>query len=194
MALKNEISIREELMKSVKFLENYDNAHIVDSNHNRHLDQWFNRFRPTHDPVNIELYYELGGWLREDLKNGGDGNLFRLFVEWNMETPPVFIGPNDKFLIEGVDCSQHGDRGPNGSRGSAKSFSRTGHKTVIGHSHTPGIFKGSYQVGTSAVDMDYASGYSSWMNTHCIIYSNGKRGLFSIVKNKLSPLMRELVK
>ena len=41
-----DFSIRKELMLSIDFLEEIENVTIVDSNHHRHLDQWFNRFNP----------------------------------------------------------------------------------------------------------------------------------------------------
>lgn len=191
-SLMKEYSVRDELMRSVKFLEDKPNAVIVDSNHHRHLDQWFNRFMKKSDNVNLELYSELHELLREDLKNEGDGNLFRLFLQRYCKTKIRFVDGNEEFNILDIDCSQHGDIGPNGSRGTSRSFSRTGHKTIIGHSHTPSIEKGCYQVGTSTTDLDYAVGYTSWMNTHCLIYPNGKRALFSLVEDKLSPLMRRL--
>lgn len=183
--------IRKELMLSVKHLdEQRGKCVIVSSNHSEHLSQWFNRFRPERDPINIDLYYELG----EMARLSGSGDLFRLFLERYCKKDLIFVGGNDLFEVAGVDCSQHGHRGPNGARGSAKAFARTGHKTVIGHSHTPAIEKGSYQVGTASMDMSYAVGYSSWHNTHCVIYPNGKRALHSIVNGKLSPIMRTLAK
>lgn len=193
-SLKKQWCIRTELMMSVDHFKKHPNVIVVDSNHNRHLDQWYNRFNPHRDPVNTDLYHELAGLLRKDLLNGGDGNLFRIFVESKMDKPPKFIGANDKFVISGIDLSQHGDRGPNGSRGSAKAFSRTGHRTFIGHSHTPRIEKGCWQVGTTSDEHEYASGYSSWCKMHGIIYPNGKRGMFTIIKNKLSPYLRELIR
>lgn len=191
-SLTKELSIRDELMLSVKFLEKTNDPVIINSNHHRHLEQWFNRARPEQDPVNSELYYELGEMLRQDLIDGGDGDLYRLFLTRYCKADIKFVSGNDAFYVMDIDCSQHGDVGPNGSRGSARSFSRTGHKTIIGHSHTPGIEKGCYQVGTSSTDMEYAIGYSSWMNAHCIVYPNGKRTLFCLVQDRLSPLMRRL--
>lgn len=180
-----ELRIRDELMKSVDFLRGKANAHIVDSNHDRHLNQWFNRFKPQRDPVNCPLYFELAGLM----KDSDEQNLFKLFV--NQYLPDVkFIDSDTIFDVAGIDCSQHGDRGPNGARGSVKSLAKSGHKMIIGHSHTPGIEKGCYQVGVMSPNLDYAKGLSSWLNTHAIIYPNGKRALFSIIKNQLSPLMR----
>jgi len=188
LAISNQLCIREELLKAVKFLEDKVNPHVVDSNHDRHLNQWFNRFKPSGDDlVNLDLYFELTGLLRESTV--GD-NLFRLFIEKHLDNV-VFTNCNEPFMIAGVDCSQHGDRGPNGSRGSARSLSKAGHKMVIGHSHSCAWVKGVVQVGVSDLNHHYANGMSSWTNSHCIIYKNGKRSLFHIVDGKLSPTMQE---
>jgi len=56
---------------------------------------------------------------------------------------------------------------------------------VIGHTHSPGISEGCYQTGTSSLlKLGYTSGPSSWLNTHCSVYSNGKRSLISIIDGK----------
>lgn len=192
-AADGELSIENELMLSVEFLNGYDGAYIVDSNHHRHIDQWFNRFNPKNDPLNAPLYFNLAELATRDIKSGGTGeDLFKLFIRDRCSVPLNFVDCDDSFYIRKIDCSQHGDRGANGSRGSAKSFSKTGHKTMIGHSHTPRIEKGCYQVGIASPDLEYAKGLSSWMNTHGIIYDNGKRALFNIVNDKLSPSMRRI--
>jgi hypothetical protein len=80
----------------------------------------------------------------------------------------------------------HGDRGPNGARGSIKNLRRIGVKSIIGHSHSPGIDEGCYQVGTSTslVPRLQQSGPSSWLNTHCLVYANGKRTLINIINGE----------
>lgn len=191
-AKQGRLSVRDELMCAVEYLEKHPESFIVDSNHHRHLDQWFNRFNPKNDLVNVDLYFELAELLRADLEEGGDGNLFRLFVHAYCGAEVNFVNPDDRFLIRGIDCSQHGDRGPNGARGSARGFAQSGSKTMVGHSHTPQIEKGCYVVGVMSPDLDYAKGLSSWCNTHGIIYDNGKRALFNIIKGKLSPSMRKM--
>lgn len=182
-----EFSIRKELHMSVDFLDQFDNAVIIDSNHDRHLDQWFNRFKPATDPINIDLYYELGEMCRTGKHENG---LFPAYVEKYAKRRHKFVGSNDYYIIADIDVSQHGDRGPNGARGSGKAFAKTGYKTIIGHSHTPRIEKGCYQVGVTSGQQEYAQGYSSWLNCHCIIYFNGKRGILTVINDKLPPLMR----
>jgi hypothetical protein len=79
----------------------------------------------------------------------------------------------------------HGDKGASGQRGSIAGFSNLVDKVVVGHSHTPGIIGGAYQVGTSSrLKLDYTSGPSSWMNTHCLVYTSGKRQLINVINGK----------
>ena len=191
-AMSGKLKVSDELKLAVDFLDRQGKAYLVDSNHHRHLDRWFNRFKPKQDLLNAPLYFELSDLLCKDLAAGGDGNLFRCYVQRYSKAEVHFINPDDTFLIRGVDCSQHGDRGPNGSRGTARAFAASGHKTMIGHGHTPRIEKGCYQVGVMSPNLEYAKGLSSWCNTHGIIYDNGKRALFNIVNGKLSPTMRVL--
>lgn len=193
-SVDGEFSVRSELMQSVAFLEKHDDIAIVESNHHDHLWQWFNRFKPAQDPVNAELYFELGEMARADMVAGGDGNLFRLFLQKYSSKSILFPTANELFLIAGIDCSQHGHRGTNGTKGSAMAFARTSYKTFIADAHTPRIYKGSYQVGVNGDGMPYARGYSSWAKVNGVIYPNGKRALISIVRGKFSPIMRGLIK
>jgi hypothetical protein len=188
------LCMRNELDQSIKFLENRNNAFLTDANHDRHLDQWLNAFVPKHDPLNAPIYYELMSYISQAfIDKRFNAGAFQLYLEHHCKSTLNFIDPNKPFFIEDIDCSQHGDRGPNGSRGSAKGFARSGYKTFIGHSHTARIEKNSWQVGTTELDHDYAQGYSSWTVTHGFIFPNGCRTLCHIVKDKFSPALRKRV-
>jgi hypothetical protein len=64
-------------------------------------------------------------------------------------------------------------------------FSKIGVKTIIQHAHTPGIVDGCYQGGTSTyLELEYNRGPSSWAQTHCVIYANGKRALYTIINGE----------
>ena len=94
----------------------------------------------------------------------------------------VFLGRDQSYSVEGIELSMHGDRGPNGARGARKAFDKVGVRSIVGHSHSPGITGGVYQVGTSSrYDLEYASGPSSWLHTHCVVYRNGKRSLLNVI-------------
>ncbi|MCK4816613.1 hypothetical protein KA005_12660, partial [bacterium] len=78
-----------------------------------------------------------------------------------------------------------GHRGANGSRGTPRQFTKIGPKVTHGHVHSPSIIEGVYTCGVSGVlDMVYNKGPSSWAQTHCIQYSNGKRALITIINGK----------
>ena len=192
---EKEFSVRDELLMLRDYLDSGDRRDtgemiIVDSNHNRHLDQWFDRFKPGVDPVNIDLYFEIGWLAVEDRIRGGDGNVLRLFLEKYGKKKITFVGPNDNLRPLDVDLTQHGDRGPNGSRGSARGFARTGQKSIIGHGHSPCIEKGCYQGGVMG-RAPYACGYSSWLETHTVLAANGKRYQITVINGKLPPLLRK---
>ena len=158
---------------------------IVSSNHHDFLGRWVKSHDPRSDVVNVGLWATLFQYMAAATKLGAGG----------AETPDPFIWlgrqalPGVKFLeadescmIAGVEVGMHGDRGPNGSRGSIKSFGKIGVRSVIGHSHTPGIRDGVYQVGTnSRLRLEYNRGPSSWLHTDCLIYKNGKRSLINII-------------
>ena len=65
---------------------------------------------------------------------------------------------------------------------------KLGTTTIVGHSHTPAILEGCYQVGvTGKLDQGYNKGPSSWMHAHCVLYGNGKRSLLFIRDGRWRP-------
>ena len=85
----------------------------------------------------------------------------------------------------GIQMDMHGHQGPNGSRGSIKNLRRIGVKSIIGHSHSPGVDEGAMQVGTSSrLRLEYNGGPSSWLHAHGLVHANGKRQLVVIVDGK----------
>lgn len=185
---KGESDVRNELDSCVRFLDSVvpenAEAHIVDSNHHSHLAKWVNRLDPKKDLVNAGIYFELMNEISRAAEKGIKEDPFELYVKKHSKINVNFADCNKPFLINEVDCSQHGDRGPNGSRGTVRGFAKTTYKTVVGHGHSPSISQGCYRVGVSSIDMAYASGYSSWLITHCGIYPNGKRTMFHMIDGR----------
>jgi len=183
MALKGDVFIEDEVRMSIDYLERLGQGtlnYIVGSNHNDHLDQWHNKYNVHKDPANAKFH----GWLSSHMYGTNQSALETCFNEWGCSVPYEFLDRNDPKMIATIDTSQHGDVGTNGARGSAKGFAKTTFKVVIGHSHTPCIEKGCWQVGTSTDRMPYARGYSTWMLTDCLIYTNGKRALVNHINGK----------
>jgi hypothetical protein len=152
--------------------------------HHDHLDQWISRADPRVDHVNADLICELQMLIRDDIRGGANTNLMELWMKPHLgSTKVMFLDPNEPFLVNGVDHSQHGHKGANGARGSAQGFANTTHKATIGHSHSAQVVKSIFQVGKSCGILEYESGLSSHTNTHCLQYPNGKRTLVDILGN-----------
>lgn len=190
--ITNTDSILEELGSTLDFIVKTTPettiSYIIPSNHNSHLEKWLNEADPKHDPVNAKLYYYLM-WVMIDYidkHNGEIGDPFNLWAtNYGLPENVKFLSRNESFFVKDVDVNNHGDHGVNGARGTRQSFRELGNKSIIGHSHSPGIEKGCYQVGTSSkLRLDYNKGLSSWHNCHCIIHQNGKRQLVFIENEK----------
>lgn len=158
---------------------------IVPSNHTDFLQRWLVRHDWREDPENAEFYLESAlAMIRGD--NGERGDAFGYWLRKMLPRADVKVLARDEsFAIAGIEFGMHGDKGPNGSRGSRMNLRRIGVKSVIGHAHSPGIEEGCYQVGTStALRLDYNSGPSSWLQTHCVLYASGKRSLITVIDGK----------
>lgn len=169
---------------------------VVKSNHDEAFDRWIKEADPKQDPENARFYHYMMYNLMARVTPTATGFSWPDPFEFWCHNPDQFTGllnkddvkflsRDESYMIDGIEVGFHGDKGPNGARGSTRSFAKIGPKTVIGHSHTPKIDEGVYQVGLSArMDLEYVSGPSSWMQTHCIIYPNGKRTLINIINGK----------
>ena len=169
---------------------------IVRANHDEAFDRWLEECNPKHDPENARFYYYMKLHQLSNVEMTKTGfSTFDAFAWW-CENPLDQRGlisiENTRFLkrdeplnVAGIEIGFHGDIGLNGGRGSLAAYSKIGPKCVVGHSHSPGIIEGAYQVGLSAyMDLEYKSGPSSWMHTHCIIYPNGSRALVNVVNGQ----------
>lgn len=158
---------------------------VVDSNHHDHFLRWLGDPTKAHDTENALVYHETkAAMLRAIMAGDRHPSPLAFWGRELLKTNRVrFLKPGESLLVDNVEYGSHGHKGPNGARGSIEAFTKVGAKMVIGHSHTPGIRDGCYQVGTSSLlDMGYNSdSLSSWMHTHCIHYRNGKRTLVSII-------------
>lgn len=166
---------------------------VIRSNHDEAFDRWLRECEPKRDPENALFYYYMKFNQLKNSKMTKTGfESFDAFPWWCLNpldqdglqnVDSIFFKKRDEsFVLDGIELGFHGDQGTNGAKGSITGFSKIGPKVVIGHSHTPGIKEGAYQVGLSAEkDLEYQKGPSSWMHTHCLIYKDGSRTLIHLV-------------
>lgn len=97
----------------------------------------------------------------------------------------VFLPEDATLLFEGINVGLHGSEKSNGGRTNIRTFGRTHDKVIVGHSHSPCIFFGAYQVGTlSNLQLGYNTGTSSWMHANCVVYEGGYRQMITFLDNK----------
>lgn len=185
-----------EVLRAVKFLTDRTYAGteqiVVPSNHDDFLRRWIIDTDWRSDPTNAKFYLTTALAMVESAKLTPRGVQYAdPFAYWVRQYLGESYGArclaqDESFTLDGVEYGLHGDRGPNGSRGSARSLRRIGVKTVIGHSHTPAIEEGCYQTGTSTrLRLEYNAGPSSWLQSHVIQYAlGGKRCLINIIEGE----------
>jgi hypothetical protein len=188
-------NVRGEIERCVEFLDEKAarglDVVLVASNHTEFLERWLINTDWRQDPGNAEFYLETAqAMVRSAQISWGGAEYDDPFTYWVRKLSKYSgqvrcLGPNDSFKLGENECGMHGHRGPNGARGTLKNLSRLGTRAITGHSHSPGIEEGHYQVGTSTPRrLEYNHGPSSWLNTHCIVYANGKRALINVIDGK----------
>jgi hypothetical protein len=186
-------NVLEEIKRAVHFVVKHSKARksvIVPSNHNDFLLRWILGADWKLDPVNAECYLTTALDMVQATQMSSKGTEFPdpfglWFRRLAGDNAAKILSRDESFKLAGVELGMHGDRGPNGARGSIMNHRRLGVKTIIGHSHTPGIEEGCYQVGTSThLRLEYNSGASGWLNTHCLLNADGKRQLIHIIEGK----------
>ena len=190
----NRANIEAEVNRALYFIDQHtpENALalVVPSNHNDFLTRWIINTDPRTQPGNAKFWARTFLAMAEATALDGSGTkhpepfamLGRAVLAHRKAR---FLERDESFQVAGIELGMHGDKGPNGARGSIRNLARIGVKSIIGHTHSPGINEGCYQVGTSTrLKLEYTSGPSGWLNTHCVIYANGKRSLINVINGE----------
>lgn len=179
-------SVKNELDRLVEFHNKHwtnpqTSYHYIASNHNDALTRWLNEADPKLDPENALIYHTMHVFMLENICMNEYHqpiipNALESYVHPKITNPhkTFFHGRNKKLVFTKADHGQHGDKGPNGAKGTLNAFANTGYSVVINHGHSPGRKRGAIQGGTSSLyDLGYNSGYSSWLQCHVLEYQDG---------------------
>jgi len=182
--------VRAEVERACSFIDihapGYTQNILVPSNHPEALARWIKESDWRNDPENAEFYLETALAVvrsaRMSISGGASVDPFLYWAKQLVKSKLKFLSRDESCVLKGVEVGMHGDRGLNGARGNIRGFSKIGIRSTVAHGHSPGIYEGCYQVGTSTyLRLNYNSGPSSWLNTHCVHYGNGKRSLLNII-------------
>lgn len=187
------VQILSELLETVPVT-------VVESNHDIALERYIREGRYRNDGINIRLGLQLEdaylAW-RERVADAIDlgaptesFSLLEFAVNMVADREGIDLADVDwvhdgySYVVNGVECGNHGFRGANGARGTVAGFAQLGLKMNIGDKHSPEICDGVYVSGVMNLRQGYNKGPSGWAVTHTLQYRNGKRTLVTMQNGK----------
>lgn len=166
------------------FTDNMEETLVISSNHDDMLD------RAITDPMfwskNLKNAVLLLDMMRLKASGKANDGIIPYYINDRYDNIKA-LSLDDSYMLHGVELAIHGHKGPNGSRGSSQSFSKLSTKTIVGHSHSPSIRWGCYQVGTScSLQHGYNKGLSGWAYAGTTLNKYGKRQMIIFHKDTLT--------
>ncbi|NJO48293.1 MAG: hypothetical protein HC840_01095 [Leptolyngbyaceae cyanobacterium RM2_2_4] len=183
-SLRKELALTSDEFDRILSLKSVKKGVVVKSNHDDMLDRWLKKGAFAKDPVNFKIGVDLASALTGTKKDYLREALSMVKQPKHMDKLQ-WLSVDEDYVVGGIHLGAHGDKSANGARGSIKGLAKSYPHCVIGHSHTPGIFKGAFQVGTtSLLRLGYNKGPSSWVHASCLVYRNGQRQLVNAINGK----------
>jgi hypothetical protein len=181
-AAANELDLSSELRALATDLndlsELVDEVVVVKSNHDEFLERYLQDGKYVSDPQN----HRTALILALHALDGGDPLKYGVEMSGLTSGKVRWLKRDEDFKVGRVQLGNHGDLGANGAKGSLRAMEAAYGNSVSGHSHSPEILRGAYQVGTSSyLKLSYNRGPSSWMHTSCLVYPNGSRQLINCI-------------
>lgn len=153
---------------------------VVASNHAEAFDRWLATADIRQDPANAGFFFAISTHVVADRWRTPAFEVAHKLAY--PESSIRFLRRDEEYVIAGVQCGFHGDKGTNGARGTVGGYAKLGAPVTIGHHHTPTILDGCYVVGvTGKLDQGYNSLPSSWLHAHCLVYASGARTLLIVL-------------
>tara|TARA_R110002126_G_scaffold82497_10_gene202229 strand:- start:4005 stop:5573 length:1569 start_codon:yes stop_codon:yes gene_type:complete len=171
-SLKDEIGV---MLDGLDNFKDFENVIIVRSNHDVHLDKYLlSDWRKLPTTKNSIEYMEYSKILLEQHANGDVKGIIPELI--NRKFPKFkTLTYNDTYKVCGYEVAMHGDLGSNGSRGSATQFRKLNTKMITAHTHSPSRFDNVICTGTTTkLRLSYNKGASGWLQSHVVIFPNGK--------------------
>lgn len=185
-------SVEEGMAMGARFLWALMNVlpdtkiHVIRSNHDQAFERWLKNSAAFHDPVNAPYWCLANSEKLAAIKANHKHDVF----VWAMHYAAIrmgavlsdihFVDEDESLVINGIQHSIHGHRGPNGSKGNPKAYRQLGCKVNSAHTHAAGIIDGVFTAGTlSLLRLGYNAGPSSWSQSHVLTHPSGKRAIIT---------------
>lgn len=153
-------------------------VHVVSSNHDQALTRWLRDGDHKSDPRNAEFYLECELLAYARLRDGGTASilpdLLRSFAPDRLDGVE-FLDDGQSLVLAGIEHAVHGDRGPDGRRGSVGQLDGMGIDMTVGHFHSPAIRGGVYVAGLCSDGIGYERGPTTRAVAHVVTHADGSR-------------------
>jgi hypothetical protein len=182
-----ELKANGDELKEIMGWKNHGQLVVKYGNHEDFLYRYLNNGNFTKDKTNFKRAVNVAdAMLNRDWKNPFEYCMRELQNIGDTENIKFLQDEDHSFVINGVENGVHGHLGPNGSRGGSLPAMEKAYGSVnIGHSHTAGIWRNVFRVGTTSyLKVSYNKGPSSWTQTHLIQHANGARQLINCINGK----------
>lgn len=180
-SLDREIKLMKIWIESMKRY----NLVVVRSNHDDWIDRWICNVDWKKD---IKNSYEYITYTKALLDGNAPKGIIPYIID-NTFNDVITLDRDESFIVNGWELGVHGDIGQHGMKGSPLQFRRLNSKMITGHGHSPIRKDGFLQVGTSTKRrVGYNKGASNWMNSHVIVYPNGKAQHIHLTNKKFSTI------
>ncbi|MEK7089214.1 MAG: hypothetical protein AAB920_00140 [Patescibacteria group bacterium] len=186
-------SVEDEIRDSIRFLNHiipdYCRGVVVSCNHHDAILKYIKESDFRFDSPNTIFFLKSALEIAESVRRGTGGITYndpfiacaKKYAKKNIR----FLKRGESFVLANVEYSLHGDKGPNGVRGTTKNLSALGVKVSKGHDHNAGIIDGCYSTGVCTGPLEYeGGGPSSHSNAHVIQYANGKRVILFVINGR----------
>lgn len=203
MAYRGRDSVWDEIRGVAELLEELSSTvavTVIESNHDLGLERYVREGRYRNDGINIRLGLQLEdaylAWREEAVDALDSGRAVRSFsllqhaVEMVARREMIdvdgieWVHDGQSYVVNGIECGNHGFRGANGARGTVAGFAQLGRKMTIGDKHAPEICEGVYVAGCMNLHHGYNKGPSGWAVAHVVQYRNGKRTIITLQNGK----------
>jgi hypothetical protein len=147
--------------------------------------RWLNETDPRKDVVNAKYHCLLQLTIMNKIEQGKSPNILE-FALRNSGIPAsiVFLKEDESYIVCGIECGLHGDRGPNGARGTSRNLAKLGRAVNKGHDHTASIRDGVYSAGACSTKFNYSHGPTSVSISHIVTFENGSRQIITMWQGK----------
>jgi hypothetical protein len=171
----------------LKHMVDWDTKLVVaNSNHDKHLDGWLQRYTHKEWPSDALFYHELMVEILTS-QNGRDP----FWHAMKMCTPAEtfdrihWLRQAESFIPFHHELGNHGHAGANGARGGPGAWDNMSVRQILGHSHIAGAGDNWIQGGTSGpLDESFHQSYSATLHCHVVEYPNGTTSHLPIVEGK----------